>query len=141
MSTINTNNPAGHLFAESPTANAFSGLNSEEFIKIMFTELSNQDPMQPNDSKDLLDQLSSLRSIQSDMDLGNRLSALVTQNELSAASGLIGRQISGLDENFNRVQGVVASVSRTEFGAVLTLRTGSRVPMSYMDQVQEIDEP
>lgn len=141
MSTIDTGNPVANLFGADPKANAFSELNSEEFIKIMFTELSNQDPMQPNDSKDLLEQLSSLRSIQSDMDLSNRLNALVTQNELSAASGLIGRQISGLDESFGRVEGIVASVSRTEAGAVLTLRSGSRVPMSMMDEVQEAQQP
>lgn len=141
MSTINTNNPAANIFGSDPKTNAFSALNSEEFIKIIFSELSNQDPMQPNDSKDLLAQLSSLRSIQSDMDMSTRLDALVTQNELSAASGLIGRQISGLTDQYERVEGIVASVSRTSDGAVLTLRSGARVPMGMLDQVQEIEAP
>jgi flagellar basal-body rod modification protein FlgD len=135
MSAINTSNPAGLL--TDPKANAFSGLNSEQFIKIMFSELSRQDPMQPNDSKDLLAQLSSLRSIQSDMDLSNRLNSLVQQNEMSAASGLIGRRVSGVSEELERVDGVVASVLRTADGAVLKLRSGARVPMANLDQVQE----
>ena len=46
---------------------AFSSLNSEQFVKIIFTELSKQDPLQPNDSKALLEQLSSLRNIQSEI--------------------------------------------------------------------------
>lgn len=114
---------------------AFSALDSEQFVKIIFTELSNQDPLQPSDSKALLDQLSSLRSIQSNIDLQSKLNNLVAQNELSAASGLIGKQVSGLDDQSTRVQGVVRSVSRTADGAVLNLVGGQRVPMSSMDQV------
>jgi flagellar basal-body rod modification protein FlgD len=136
MSAINTSSPASALSGGS-RPNAFSELNSEQFIRIMFTELSNQDPMQPSDSKDLLQQLSSIRSIQSDTDLSMRLQSLVAQNELSAASGLIGRKVSGVDDFFRRVEGTVASVSRTEHGAILTLRSGERIPMSNLDNIRE----
>jgi flagellar basal-body rod modification protein FlgD len=117
--------------------NAFSALNSEQFVKIIFTELQQQDPLQPSDSKDLLAQLSSLRSIQSDMELSNRLNSLVTQNQLSAASNLIGKYISGIDDQFRRVEGTVASISRTNEGTVLNLRNGARVNMNDLDQVLE----
>ncbi|MEX2219889.1 MAG: flagellar hook capping FlgD N-terminal domain-containing protein [Phycisphaerales bacterium] len=116
-------------------ANAFSGLSSESFIKIIFSELGHQDPLAPSDSKALLDQLSSLRTIQSSMDMSQRLGALVAQNELAAASGMIGKTVSGLNGSFLRVAGEVKSVSRTEGGAVLNLVTGERVPMSYVDEV------
>ena len=52
--------------------NAFSELTSEEFVKIMFTELSNQDPLKPSDSSALLQQMSNLRSIQSDIERDRR---------------------------------------------------------------------
>jgi flagellar basal-body rod modification protein FlgD len=116
-------------------ANAFSALGSEEFVKIIFAELANQDPLAPSDSKALLQQLSSLRSIQSDTDLSARLGALVGQNELAAASNLIGRTVSGVSEELRRVEGPVASVSRTQAGATLTLKSGERIPMSRIDRV------
>ena len=118
--------------------NGFSDLNSEDFVKIIFTELTNQDPLQPSDSKALLEQLSSLRSIQSDMDLSKRLDTLVTQNQLSSATGLIGRLVSGVTEGNERVADFVVSVSRTAEGAVLNLKSGWRVPFSNVDEV--IDE-
>jgi flagellar basal-body rod modification protein FlgD len=117
--------------------NAFSELGTEDFVRIIFTELGNQDPLAPSDSKALLEQLSSLRSIQSDMDLSRRLGALVAQNELAAASTLIGRSISGVSLDNARVEGTVASVTRTSAGAVLNLRDGARVLMSNLDQVFE----
>jgi len=47
------------------SSNRFSELKSEDFIRIIFTELANQDPLQPNDTGALLDQLNSIRDIES----------------------------------------------------------------------------
>lgn len=116
---------------------AFSELKAEEFVKIIFTELANQDPLQPNDSKALLEQLSSIRSIQSDVDLGQRLGVLVGQNELAAASNLIGRTIRGRTGTGQEATGVVRSVLRTSTGAELSLASGHRVPMSGVSEVLE----
>jgi flagellar basal-body rod modification protein FlgD len=133
MDAINALSSMGS--SASPQANAYSQLNTEQFIKIIFTELSHQDPLAPNDSKALLEQLSNIRNIQSDMDLSTRLNSLVAQNEMSAAAGLIGKQISGVSEENRRIQGVVQSVIRTQEGAVLKLPNGQYVRMSNMDEV------
>lgn len=114
---------------------AFSRLSSEEFTKIILTELQNQDPLEPNDTGALLEQLSSIRSIQSDMELATRLEAVVGQNELAGASGLIGKSVSGLTESFARVSDEVVSVSRTSSGAVLNLKGGLRMPMKNLDEI------
>jgi flagellar basal-body rod modification protein FlgD len=115
--------------------NAFSDLTSEEFVKIMFTELANQDPLKPNDSAALLDQMSSLRSIQSDIELSSKLESMVSQNQLAAAGGLIGKYISGLSTGNLRVEGEVISVSRTNSGPVLNLTNGYRVPFDNVDEM------
>lgn len=114
-----------------------SGLSSDEFLKLIFTELGNQDPLQPNDTGALLEQIANIRSIQSDVDLVDRLGELVGQNELAAGAGLIGRVVSGRSEANERVTGAVHSVSRTQSGVVLNLDGGSRVPMSAVDRVLE----
>lgn len=119
----------------SPTRDAFSSLTSSEFVKIMFTELSNQDPLKPNDSSQMLEQLSSLRSIQSDIDLGDKLTAVVTQNQLATAGALIGKWVTGLTPQNERVIGEVDSVSRTDDGIFLNLTNGYRVPFSNVDNM------
>ena len=119
------------------TSSAFSALDSEQFVKIIFTELSNQDPLAPSDSKALLQELSTLRSIQSDMDLSTRLKSLVGQNEWTSAAGLIGKNISGISDQYERVQGVVKSVSRTDSGAVLNLANGDRARIRTAGNIRE----
>jgi flagellar basal-body rod modification protein FlgD len=121
------------------TANAYSDLGSEEFMKIILTELSRQDPLKPNDTGALLEQLATLRSIQSDSDVQKGMKNLVGQNEFAAAAGLIGQGVSGISEDFQRVNGVVATVSRTDSGPVLTLGSGIRVPLGQVDTVVQLN--
>lgn len=133
MSTVDA--LSGFSAPTNSASNAFGALNSEQFVKIIFSELSNQDPLQPSDSKALLQELSTLRSIQSDMDLSSKLTSLVGQNEWTSASNLIGKSISGISDSLERVEGTVRSVSRTADGAVLNLTSGVRVPVSNVDEV------
>jgi flagellar basal-body rod modification protein FlgD len=118
------------------TQNAFNDLTSEQFVKIMFTELSNQDPLKPNDSNQMLQQLSSLRSIQSDINLTDKLEAILTQNQLSTAGSLIGKYVSGLTEGGQRVVGEVVAVARNENGPLLRLSNNFLVPFANVDIMQ-----
>ena len=115
---------------------AFSDLTSEEFVRIMFTELANQDPLKPNDSNQMLEQLSSLRSIQSDLELSTKLETIVNQNQLASAGGLIGKYVSGITADGQRVVGEVVSVARTKDGPVLRLSNNFRVPFQNVDIMQ-----
>jgi flagellar basal-body rod modification protein FlgD len=114
---------------------AFSALTSEEFVKIMFTELGNQDPLKPQDSAALVEQMANLRSIQSDLDMSKKLESLVTQNQLASAGGLIGKSVGGLDDENQRIKGVVQSVLKTADGTVLALEGGKRIAFSRVDEM------
>ncbi|MEZ6243776.1 MAG: flagellar hook capping FlgD N-terminal domain-containing protein [Phycisphaerales bacterium] len=124
-------------------ANGFSELTSEQFIKIMFAELSSQNPLEPSDSKALLDQLASLRSIQSDLDMGQRLDSLVKQNQFAAAATMVGQVVGGVTLDGIRVIDLVVSVSNTPDGPVLNLYDGSRMPFAWVDEVLGplVDDP
>ena len=126
-STASPKTPAG--------TDAYSALGSGDFLKIILSELSRQDPLKPNDTSALLQQLSTIRTIQSDVDLSDRLKSLVGQNEWASGAGLIGKGVSGISEEGSRVAGLVIGVSRTSSGAVLTLDDGTRVPMKSVDEI------
>ncbi len=122
----------------SSTTNAFAEFSSGEFLQIIFTELTNQDPLAPNETKDLIEQLSTLRSIESETQLVNGFDDLRKQNELTVSSALIGAFVTGLDEFNTPVASFVDSVSITRNGSILNLSDGSRVPI---DQIDEVIDP
>src|SRR5690606_16146731 len=110
MSTIG--DVMGAAGAVRNTPNQFREMSSEEFINIIFTELSNQDPFEPTDSAALLQQLSSIRSIESDVKLSQQLETLVHENQLASAGNLIGKIVGGLTQDNQRVAGWVVSAHR-----------------------------
>ncbi len=121
-------------------ANRFSELSSEEFIKIMLTELANQDPTQPQDSSKLLDQISSLRSIESNMELTGQMGDLIEQNQFATAANLVGKHVIGRDEQSMATQGKVASAGIENNEIILTLENGERVPFKFVEEVSMIPD-
>ena len=119
-------------------SSGFSELSSGEFLKIMLTELTNQDPFKPQDSGALLEQMSSLRNIESQLQLQEKLNALVLQNGISSAAVFIGKEIEGLDADNDPVTGVVTSV-RVESGkAMLELSSGKTLAVDRVTRVMDV---
>ena len=81
------------------------------FLKLILTELQNQDPLNPTDNAALLQQVAELRGISSNDQLVSNLKGFSNTQELSTASSLIGETITGLDVGAKEVIGEVTSVS------------------------------
>ncbi len=136
MSQIPAFNPTDTALRET-SPNGFSSLSSEDFIRIMFTELANQDPFQPSDSSALLDQMNSIRSIESNIQLIDRLDTLVFENKLSSAATLIGKTVEGLSDQGLRVSGTVSSVLRQGNEVTLVLDSGWRMSIDNIELIRE----
>ncbi len=119
----------------STASTGFSSMSSADFIRIMFTELANQDPFQPSDSSALLEQMNSIRSIESNIDLMERLDTLVFENKLSSAANLIGKEIQGLTSDGFRVEGAVTTVMRFGDDVVLELDNGWRLSIDNVETI------
>jgi len=117
----------------------FSDMSSEDFVRIIFAELANQDPLAPSDSNAMLQQLNSIRSIESDIQLIEQLKSLVTENQLAAGSNLIGKFVTGLTGTSDRVSGYVRSVSREGDSVVLQLDNGFFVPFESLATIHDTD--
>ena len=119
-------------------SNRFNELSSEDFMKIIFTELQQQDPFEPNDSSALLEQLNSIRAIESDIELTKNLEDIVFQNQLATAGNMIGKTVEGLTATNDRVVGNVFAVIREGNEVTLQLDSGWEIPAN---NVQVIVDP
>ena len=140
MSQIPSIDPTGTAL-RSTTPNGFSAMSSEDFMRIMFTQLANQDPFAPSDSSALLEQMNSIRSIEANIDLMERLDALVFENKLSSAANLIGKEVQGLTADGNRVTGTVVTVLRQRDDIVIELDNGWRIPIDNIQTIRDQPEP
>ncbi len=140
MSTLANLNPALNAAPPAATApadgsNAFGDLSSTDFVRILVEELSNQDPFEPNDSAAILEQLSSLRSIESDISLQGQLENLVLQNSIGQAGSLIGREVQGLSLENDIVSGTVTSVRVVDGATEVQLDTGVSLPLERVTEI------
>jgi flagellar basal-body rod modification protein FlgD len=92
----------------STTPSGFASLTSGDFMKMLIAELQNQDPTQPMSNQDLLNQLASMTSLQSNTDLSTAIKSLTTNQQLSTAASYIGKAVNGTDDNKQQVTGVVS---------------------------------
>jgi len=137
MSAIDTATSTAAAATAKPGGD-FGVLSNNEFLQIIFTELTNQDPLSPNETKDLLQQISVIRGIESDTALTDSLGTLVNQNALAQAGGLIGKFVTGRNELGDKAEDFVLSVTSTTDGPVLNLLNGQRIAM---DKIEEIIDP
>jgi flagellar basal-body rod modification protein FlgD len=82
-----------------------------QFLQLMIAELTNQDPLNPMDNTQLVQQIGQLREISSNDKLISTLEGVQTGQSLSTAGGLIGKTVNALDDQGDNVTGKVDRVS------------------------------
>ena len=89
---------------------SIEAMDGMDFLKLLITELSSQDPFEPMKNKEILEQLSAIRSLEANMTLSENIQSMVTNQELTSATVLIGRIISGVDTGGELVEGTVERI-------------------------------
>ncbi len=92
-------------------SSGFNSLDTDQFLTLLITELQNQDPLDPTENAELIQQIGQIREIGSTDDLTRTLSTLRESQDLVTASGLIGQSIQGLSDAATEVDGVVDRVT------------------------------
>ena len=105
VSDVLANNSVGTVLG------ADSGMNemqSQDFYKLLVSQLSQQDPFEPVKNQDILNQINSIRSMESDQSMVESLETLVNtndslnltlqammlQNDMVTGSGLLGKEVT-----------------------------------------------
>jgi flagellar basal-body rod modification protein FlgD len=110
-------------------------LKTEDFIRMMVTQLQNQDPLEPAKNEQLLAQMSQIGQLQASQDLQSSLKSLVLQNNLGAASSLIGKMVEGQDESGQAIAGLVTSVRLEGQNVLLELDNGKAMSLSRLTSI------
>lgn len=77
------------------------GLKTDDFMKLLFAQLQNQDPQSPVDTKELVTQLSQLTSVEKLITMSDKLDGLTQATHGMAANqsaSLIGKKVEGKND-------------------------------------------
>ncbi|MFB5266573.1 flagellar hook capping FlgD N-terminal domain-containing protein [Paenibacillus enshidis] len=81
---------------KSDSTGSASSLGKDEFLKLLITQLQNQDPMQPMEDKEFIAQMAQFTSVEQLMNISTQLTAMT--ESLSISSAMIGKEITWISE-------------------------------------------
>lgn len=120
-----------------PSQTGFNGLSSEDFLKILVTQLQNQDPSKPMDGDQLLNQISQMRSLQANLELEKSLKSLSLGQQLGSATSFIGKTVTAVTgTNQTEVTGLVEKVQIKD-GQTLLRINNADIPLTDVTAVAE----
>ena len=95
--------------ANSPATQG-SALGLQDFMKILLTQLTYQDPLKPLDNQEFMAQMAQFTTLEQSQRLNDKLQQLVENQAALQSVGLIGRTIEFTSEGTSR-SGTVSSLS------------------------------
>lgn len=119
--------------SSTPSSNPLGSLKTEDFLKILIAELSNQNPLDPMDNEKLLNQITSLTSVSTNTALVDTLKSFGSTQSLGSASSLIGKKVTGV-VNDEEVTGVVDKAT-IEDGQVFLMIGENRLALGNVSEI------
>jgi flagellar basal-body rod modification protein FlgD len=111
----------GSVEASAATGTPAGGaLGLQDFIKILLTQLTYQDPLKPLDNQEFMAQMAQFTALEQSQRLNDRVQQLIDHQAALQSVGLIGRTVDVTTSN-GKTTGTVASLSLQGAAPLLTL--------------------
>lgn len=142
---------AGAVAEPQRPAAGFGTVQTPEFFQLIIQNLLNQDPLEPMDNDKLLEQIASLRQIESNQQMSasmrsliDQQQALMNQQRFGSAASLLGQFVEGAAgsaaDAAGSAHGLVTGVRFDEGGRpMLQLDSGQELPLDQVEKVTSLD--
>ena len=117
-------------------------ISTIEFMEIMITELTSQDPFEPMNNQDLVNQMAIIQQMQSNQnmtdsfeDLMGNFDDLLFRDSLNTATGMVGQMVSGPTDSGGWTTGRVIAVSTEDENVYLELDTGMKIEWNDVERL------
>ncbi|HLP07269.1 MAG TPA: flagellar hook capping FlgD N-terminal domain-containing protein [Opitutaceae bacterium] len=123
-------------------------LDQADFLKVLATQLANQNPLEPTDNADSIAQMATFSSIQQSSELVSTLKSFMAAQGLSSAQGMLGKEVTVTttrtveDANGDKktettkTTGLVTAVGYDDSGAAVVTVGGKRYPQSSVTEIR-----
>ncbi len=117
-----------------PSSSGLGSLTSNDFLQLLVTQLTNQDPSNPVSPTQMIAQTATLTMVQDLQGLQQSVAQMQQTQALTQASSLISQQVTYQDSSGSTQSGQVSSVSVGSSGPLLNIG-GAQVPLSSVTQI------
>ena len=101
-----------------------AGLSQNDFLKILMTQLSYQDPLKPLDNEQFIAQMAQFTNLEQTKQLSDSMTNLLTIQSATQSIGLIGKTVQVNTASGSQV-GTVSTITFQNGSPLLTVKTSS----------------
>lgn len=112
----------GALAATSATTSAGNGIGLQDFMKILLTQLSYQDPLKPMDNQQFMAQVAQFTALEQTQQVNDKLGQLLANQAALQSVGLVGRTVD-VQTDAGAVSGTVTALSLQGQAPALSVTT------------------
>ena len=117
--------------AGSTAAGQSANIGIQDFLKILTTQLNNQDPLKPVDNQEFVAQIAQFATLEQSRQLNVKIDDLLAVQSSTQSVGLLGKTVD-INQNGVVVTGTVTALSLSSGEPLLTIRTPSN---TFQDNV------
>lgn len=99
-----------------------NSLTQQDFLKVLLTQLTYQDPMKPMDNQQFMAQMAQFTSLEQTQQLNNKIETLIGNQSALQSVGLLGRTVD-ITTASGTVTGTVTSLSLAGVTPLIALTT------------------
>jgi flagellar basal-body rod modification protein FlgD len=104
-------------------ASATNKLTLQDFLQVLLTQLTYQDPLKPLDNKDFMAQIAQFTSLEQTQQLNTNVQKLLNNQSALQSVGLIGRTVD-ISTDSGTLTGVVSTLNLSGISPQLSLNLG-----------------
>jgi len=112
-----------------------NGLGMQDFLKILLTQLTYQDPLKPMDNQQFMAQMAQFTALQQTQELNTKIDQLISTQAALQSVGLIGKTVD-VTTGSGTVTGTVAGLSFGSGTPQLTINTTSGATLTDISLAQ-----
>jgi flagellar basal-body rod modification protein FlgD len=112
-----------------------NGLNMQDFLKVLLTQLTYQDPLKPMDNQQFMAQMAQFTTLQQSQQLNTKMDQLISTQSALQSVGLLGRTVD-INTSSGAVTGTVKALALSGDTPQLTIQTTAGVTLANISLSQ-----
>jgi flagellar basal-body rod modification protein FlgD len=149
MTMIDTTQYTNSFQTKQKTFKEQSSLGKEDFLRLLVTQLQNQDPTQPLQDREFIAQMTQFSTLEQMTNLNDMFTVFVESQYVGGLSTMIGKKVMWTDyveetdangENTKKTvpkEGIVTAVSVKDGKPTLVLQDGTKLEVNRVETVAE----
>ncbi len=127
--------PIDSINSSASIATQNNTMGVQDFMRILLTQLTYQDPLKPMDNKEFMAQMSQFTTLEQTQQLNDKIATLITNQAALQSVGLIGKSVDVTTDS-GPVTGTVVSLSLAGTAPTVSVQTATGSTLSNLSLSQ-----